>query len=518
MGLSKTWPNPALLVLAACGTVERAEPNPPPPPPPVASDTALIEVDNSTTYQTVRGFGGTTWTLVFPNGDHLGPYRAAAIEAAFGDVGISVGMLSIGLVETPLDATDPWTQRGNDNNDPSIIAEAGFNFTGSDILRDAILTPASAYGYDRLELGPLIDLRGPLNWLQPIRATDYQRYLDEVAEHVLAVVRHWRDAYGLSPQLLHLFNEPTSGNGELVSTSVQEVVDIVERAGNRLRDAGFASVKFVVPNEETIGRSLDVARAILADPGARPYVGAIGYHAYPYGSVYASPARILATSGSGSPDQETRQLLGQLKTLGEQNDVPIWLTEVSEGPGNTDFGFDAIENVLARAIHIHDNFAYAGASAFFGMITIWDSQTHAEHFAGRDVPFLSEQSGMVLVDAGTGQIMITGMGYAVGQYARWIGREAVRIGATSGSARVIVTAFRNQTDGRIVVVAVNNESTEQLLRIALKGASSAGAASGELSYQGLRWQAIPPFTPSNGTEITYVAPARSVVTLAIPLR
>jgi O-glycosyl hydrolase len=385
-------------------------------------------------------------------------------------------------------------------------------------LLDAILTPASTFGFSGGELGPLVDLRGPLDWLKPIRAEDYQRYLDEVAEHVLAVMQHWRDAYGLTPRLLHLFNEPTSGNSELVSGSVQEVVDLVERSGDRLRNAGFASVKFVVPNEETIGRSLEVAGAILADPGARPYVGAIGYHAYPYGSAYASPARIMATSGNGSPDEEARHQLGQLKALGQSYEVPVWLTEVSEGPGNTDYSFDAIENVLARAIHIHDNFEYAGASAFFGMNTLWDSQTHAEHFAGRNVPFLSEQSGMVLVDVGVGEIKITGMGYAVGHYARWVEQGAVRLGITSGSARVIATAFRNQTDRRIVLVAVNNESTEQLLRVALAGASSAGAVSGELSYEGARWQPIPPFTPPDPTEIGYVVPARSVVTVAIPVR
>src|SRR5262249_46882780 len=174
-----------------------------------------------------------------------------------------------------------------------------------------------------------------------------------------------------------------------------------------------------------------------------------------------------------------------------------WMTEVSEGPGNNDYGFDAIENVLARAIHVHDNFDFAGASAFFGMNTIWDSQTHEEHFAGRGVPFMSEQSGMVLVDVSSGKISITGMGYAVGHYARWIRRGAIRIGARSEKPQVIATAFRDSTRGRVVLVVINNEPTEQLLRVRLAGASAGGAATGESSFGSVRWQAIPAFAASS---------------------
>ena len=187
--------------------------------------------------------------------------------------------------------------------------------------------------------------------------------------------------------------------------------------------------------------------------------------------------------GSGVSRQRRPQCRGTPATraaqgLGQQYGVPVWLTEVSEGPGTNDYGFDAIENVLARAIHIHDNFEYAGASAPLGMNTIWDSQTHEEHFAGRGIRFLSERSGMVLVDVSTGKISITGMGYAVGHYARWIRRGAIRIGATSEKSRVITTAFRDPANSRLVVVVVNNEATEQLLRVRLSDASARAKVNG----------------------------------------
>lgn len=511
-----------LMAALACGGSDiGAPPSPPPPPPPPppplsAADTTGIAIDNATSYQTVDGFGGTMLPLVFPNGDHLGSYRAAAIRAAFDSIGISLGMLYVGIVETPANATDLWTQRGNDNADPLTFNPAGFNFTGSDILRERVLSPASAYGYTGLELGPLVSLRGALDWLQPIRGIDYPRYLDEVAEHVLAIMQHWRDVYGLTPRLIHLFNEPTSGNIELATSSVQEVVDIVKRVGDRLRSAGFASVKFVVPNEETIGRSLEVARAILVDPAARPYVGVIGFHAYPYGSVYSSPRRILETSGRGTPDAEGRGQLEQLKELSQKYGLPVWMTEISEGPGNADYPFDAIENVLARAIHIHDNFEYAGAAGYFGMHTFWDSQTHSEHF-GRNVPFLSDANSIIQVNVSTGRIYVSGMAFAIAHYARWVKPGTVRIAASSAKPRVLVTAFRDQANGRIIVVAVNNEAAEQLLRITLNGASARAAVTGAVSSGTLRLETVPPFSPTATGEVKFVAPARSVVTLAIPI-
>lgn len=485
-------------------------------PSPEVGDTATLVIDNGAPGQTIDGFGASALSLVFSGGDYLGSFRAGAVKAAFGDVRVSVSTLQVGVFETPAGAADLWLQRANDNADPFAVNSAGFNFWGSDQIRERLLVPAAAFGYSDLTLGPLLNLRGPLAWLAAIRSQDYNRYLDEAAEHVLALLQYWQTSFGRAPGLVSLFNEPTSGNVELASPSAQEVVDLVKRIGARLAAGGFGSVKFLVPNEETIARSISVARAILADPDARLSVGAIGFHAYPYGSVYSSPRRILETSGQGAPDGATRAQLEELRGLGEQFGVPIWMTEVTEGPGRSDYAFDAMDNVLARATQIHDLFRYAGASAFFGMNLLWDSRTHAEHFPGGDVPFLTEQSGMVLIDLNAGKILITGMGYAVGHYARWLERGSVRIGAASDRPRVVVSAFRNPGARRIVVVAVNHEPAAQLLRVTLREVVAGSPVTGETSHGAVRWQAIAGFSPQADGEVTYVAPARSVVTLAIP--
>lgn len=517
---------PAMLLLgvaAGCGGSDPVANTPPPaptPPPPVTgvSDTVVITINAATSRQEVEGFGGTTQPLVFGGVDFLGGLRSAAIRAAFDEVGINQGMLSVGVVEAPAAASDPFNQRQNDNADPDVLDPAGFNFVGATTLQQKVLTPAAAWGYRSRELGPLLNLRGPLDWLTTVRGSDYQRYLNEAAEHVVAVMQHWRDAQGETPRLLHLFNEPTSGNQELQSSSTQEVVDLVKRVGEALRRAGFSVVQFVVPNEETMLRSRQVAQALLNDPGARPFVGAIGFHQYPFGSAYSSPRRILESSGVGAPDPTARQELEQLRALGVQFGVPLWMTEVSEGPGRIDFSFGAIENVLARAIHIHDVFTYGGASSYFGMLTLWDRRSHDAHFPGGNIPFFTEQSGMVLADQQDGSVRITGMGHAVGHYARWLGPGARVLDATSSRPRVVASAFRDPASERLVVVAVNNSTENMLVRVQVNGAVIGGAVEGETSYGTVRWAPVSDAAVGSDGVATVNVRARSVVTLALPLQ
>lgn len=513
---------PVLLLLSVGAGCDGSDPagatTPPAPGPPATNvtDTVVITVDAASSRQVVEGFGGTTLSLVFGGEDFLGGRRAAAVRAAFDQVGIRQGLLRVGVVEAPAAATDPFGQRRNDNADPMVVDPGGFNFTGAVTLQQAVLVPAATWGYRTRELGPLLDLRGALDWLQEIRASNYERYLDESAEHVLAVMQHWRDANGETPRLLHLFNEPTSGNRELRSSSTQEVVDLVKRVGQRLRAAGFSEVQFVVPNEETMLRSHQVAQAILSDPTARPFVGAIGFHQYPFGSAYSSPRRILESSGIGVPDAAARQELEQLRGLGAQFGVSLWMTEVSEGPGRVDFPFDAIENVLARAIHIHDVFAYGGASSYFGMLTLWDRRSHDAHFSGRNIPFFSEQSGMVLVDQQDGSVRITGMGHAVGHYARWLGTGARVLDATSSRPRVVASAFRDPAAQRLVVVVVNNSTENLMVRVRVDGASVDGPITGETSHGAVRWSPVTDAAVGGDGVVTVNVLARSVVTLALP--
>jgi len=472
-----------------------------------SNNSVVVIVDNTKQYQTMEGFGVTHGPLVHEGrGDVLGPeLRARAIDAVYNQVGITTGNLEGGLLESAAG----WERRANDNDDPFHFNWKGFQTSRADAMKRKVIDLAQPLGFDNYFLGQKINVRWASPWLDHMRTKDYQRYLDEAAEQVAAGHIYWRDKYGIVPRYQMFFNEPLSGNRELLNGTVQDVVNIVKRSGARLRREGFRDIRVVIPNEETEEKSLSTAASILSDPEARQFVGAIGYHTYPYGSAYASIPKILRGPGTGRPDPNRIAVRNKLRDLGKQYGIPVWMTEVSHGEVDPR-SFDALRG---RAIHIHDELIYADAAAYFGMNNMWDAISHQLHFGDRDRNFFASEGGIVLIDNNKKAVYITGMGYAIGHYARWVKRGAVRIEATSSDPSVQVTAFRHDGQKRIVMVIINNGSTNRTLNVNLVDLTLDGALSLEQSTASARWQLLSPRTQASPTAYSLVVPAESVTTV-----
>jgi O-glycosyl hydrolase len=470
----------------------------------------IVTIDNSARFQTIEGFGAAHNTLARgPDKNALNPeLRAQAIDAVYGQVRLTTGSVEVGVIEAPDDAADPWAQQANDDDDPFHFNWRGFNFAGSDSSKQTLIDLAQPKGFDNYYPGLKVSVRWANKWMKAIRATDYNRYLEEAAEQVAAGMIHWRDSYGIVTKYVQIFNEPTSGNHELDPGSVQEVIDIIKRVGSRLRKEGFRTVKFVVPGEETDERSLEVATAILADPDARQYVGAIAYHSYPYGSTYAVVANILRTSGRGEPDVERIAARRRLRDLGKQYGLPVWMTEVSHGRVAA-LSFDGL---LGRAIHIHDELEYANASAYFGMTNLAD--TMPVH--GRAHDAFSEEGDIAIADISGGRIYVTGMGFAIGHYARWLPRGAVRLEASSSNPLVLVTAFRDEAQNRLVLVLINSRAEPANVSLRLKDFALRLPLKviGEQSTAKGAWAPVIPLALDDPSQIRFLAGGRSVTTLA----
>jgi O-glycosyl hydrolase len=480
-------------------------------PAAVSAAPVSIAVDAGKPHQTIEGFGATTISLVFGATDNVpAALRAKAIDAAYNQVRLNMGNLEVGPFESPASAL---YSPANDDSDPKTFNAAGFNWTQSDNMKSKIVDLAAPFGFDNYWIGPAISEGYEFAWAKALRTSNYDRYLDECAEHVAALAIHWRDAYRVTPRFLQLWNEPLSGNSELSGGSTQELVDIVKRAGARLRAEGFDKMTFVVPAEETEDVSLSHAKAILDDPAARPYVGAIAYHPYPYGSVYASVPNILATSGTGKPDPGRIAVRNSLRDLGARYGVPVMMIEVS----HSDVPFGNFDGTRGRAIQIHDEMVHADAAAFFGMNAIWDSVTQAQHYAGRQDPGLfSETDTIVLVDVAAAKVYITEMGRAIGHYARFVPRGSVRIDGSSDDPLVQVTAFRDAKNARLVLVAINNASATRTLAVSVAGLSLEGTVTGEQSTAAAAWAPLPAVT-ARAAGFGADVPALSVTTFAAKL-
>jgi O-glycosyl hydrolase len=471
-----------------------------------------VVIDNANQYQTLAGFGATNLALWYPGavGDTLGSdLRASAIEAAYGRVKLTTGQISAGLLESPGD----YNQRSNDNDDPLVFNRNGFQTGAVDAAKRLLLDQAAPYGFDDYYLAQSVNVRWSMPWLRELRDSDYPRYLAEIAENVAAGALYWRDTYGIVRPYLMLFNEPLSGNRELDGGSDRELADIVKAAGARLRQEGFGDTKFVIPNEETVDDTLRELQVVLDDPDARQYIGAIGYHAYPYGSTYADIPTLLRTSGAGRPDRQAIDSRNALRDLGARYGIPVWMTEVSHG--NVDpRSFDSLRG---RAIHIHDELVYANASMYLAMLNMWDTTSQREHHGDSNLFDGDNEGHVVLIDNARREVVITGMGYAIGHYARWLQRGAVRIAADSSDSLLQVVAFRDDQQKRLIIILINNATEARDVHIRLSGITPSGAFGGEQSTRTAYWEPLPSLTPESASSLRLLLPGLSVTTAAGPI-
>lgn len=462
----------------------------------------VVRITETNAQQVIEGFGASVnegFDLATGE-DGMGALRPRVIDAVFAQVGITMGHLDV----SPYEGFDPATRRtANDDADAEHFNWAAFNFARSDRHKRGIVDLARPLGFDNFMIHGGTNVRWADPWLGEIRRHDYPRYLREMTENVVAPLVHWRDRYGVVPRWHHLFNEPITGNGELAGAAHHELADLVKSVGARLRREGFASTQLVVPSEETEEASLAAARAILADPQARQYVGAISFHTYPYGSVYSDVNRILDTSGAGRPDAQRLAVRRELRELARSHGLQLWMTEVSNGRANT------MDSMRGRAVHIHDELRHAGVSSYWGMFAAWDT------LATRGT---CDDDCLVHYNRVRGSVSIAGIGRAIGHYARWVKPGARWVDSETDDALVLASAFRDDTRRTLVAVIVNNH--REPVRVALQTACRActGAARGEQSSQQGYWMPLQGAERLEDGHWSVTLPARSVTSVALELQ
>ncbi len=491
---------------------ERPADAPPPAARKAADPVAKITINTARTQQSLEGFGSTHYLNILANNRMSDDQWRRAVKGLVTEIGAVTG-----VAPPPVEYTSPRPPV------PGSRFSRPIDFTGVETLFK-LFNRFSPSGIGDLYPTANINTIWHHRWLTDLKSTNYPRYLEEIAGKAVATIADWIGRSGREPEYLQLWNEPLSGNGELVGGTVGDLIAIIKHTGKRLREAGYARVRLVVPNEETVQRTLEHMRVIAQDEEARGYIGAIGYHAYPYGSDYSYIPRLLATRAHGRlPDGAVRERL-ELRSLSRRFGISVWMTEVSNGysPGGPraakeSYVPDSIDWVIGRAIHIHDEFRYAGASAFYGMLAVWTDVADREHFApfGGSRNLRTEGDSLILVDTAVDQVIITAMGRAIGHYGRWLRRGARYLEAESSNPFVLVSTFLDRE--RLVAVLVNTASTKSRVTITLEGSSFSGALTGEQSRADARWQAIPA-TEASGSSLTLEVPGWSVTTVAVPVR
>lgn len=422
-----------------------------------------VTVNFGTTYQTIRGFGGSTaWLGQMPpavstalfgaNGLNLSilrvridpegsPSSANPYETSEWDYEAANGKAAVAANPNAIVFASPWTPPANWKLNGSTTTVGGTSF--NETFNNSCGEGAGYCG----------------GYLDPNHYADYANYLEDF-------VTFFNKTNGFNLYAISMQNEPEENvtYESCVWTPQQMDTWIAGNASTVTSDP--YSTKLIMPESDTFN-PVDAATA-LSDPNAEGLISIIGGHIYQVssgGSIQPYPA----LPAGDSPKE-------------------LWMTEF--GPlSEATPTFNEALTTYAESIH---NSLVTGQYNAYVWWGIFGTPTAAGTWG------LVDNSGNPTV-----------MGEVMGQYSKFIQPGYVRAEANSNPvAGVYVSAYTG--DGHFVIVAINSNGTSQNLSFALSG----GTVTSLTPYQststaGLAAQAA--VSVSNG-EFNYALPAQSIVT------
>jgi O-glycosyl hydrolase len=429
-----------------------------------------VTVDFGTTYQTIRGFGGSTaWLGHMPSavstalfnptsglglsilrlridpqglstggGTHGDPYETSEwdYEAANGADAVAANPKAI-VFASPWTAPATWKLSGTSTTISGVVFNEAFNGSCGD-----------GAGYCG-------------GYLDPNHYADYANYLEDFVKFFNTT--NTFHLYAISMQ-----NEPeVNQNYESCVWTPQQMDTWVAGNASTITSDAY-STKFIMPESESFNSF--VASPTLNDTNAQGLVSIIGGHIY---GVQPAPYSIP----SGDSPKE------------------IWMTEF--GP------LSSATLTWVQALTIY------GESIHNSMVT---GQYNAYVWWG----LFGNSAGSCATSAGTCGLVdnagsVQPMGEVMGQYSKFIQPGYVRVLATVNSlSGVYVSAYSNSSPAHYVIVAINANTTSESLTFALSNGTVTSVTPYESSST-LSLAAQSAVTVTGG-QFNYTLPAQSIVT------
>ncbi len=233
-----------------------------------AQTAVQVNVDRSTRYQTVLGWGKATPWLPAPK-----MLRDQCIDRAVNDLGLN-RLRFEGLCGNRTSGRSwEWL---NDNDDPFDINWSGFNTKGLDAAVIEWLIPwkraveARGEPFD-LYVSPSFFHGGSSGDVPPWMLADPQEY----AEWAVALLLRLRDVHGITADYYCICNE--AGNDNAFSPAV--VARMMRALMPRLRELGF-STAIQFPESINAHVAWQYIQALRDDPQLWRWIGLISYHWY----------------------------------------------------------------------------------------------------------------------------------------------------------------------------------------------------------------------------------------------
>jgi O-glycosyl hydrolase len=406
---------------------------------------SAITVDLMASRQVVQGFGSSNRVWSDPHVGNSGktfiPVTAQKqiLAALYGRLGLTRvrNVLEQGVQRTP--------------NGP-------FNFNGK-LADDHVKFVKQARGYGLRTFFP-----GPV-YVEPwMKADDPDAYVD----WAMAMLRRWR-ALSLEPPLYAPLNEPVI-NGDFPP---QWLHDVVIRLGARLRAAGFKT-KFVIPDDENPRDAYGRSVAVLQDPAARQYVGALAYHVYRWDPV------------------DGKAELSRMREIANRYKLPVWMTEYSTKE------YRDWRSAFEWAERMHVLLTDGGVNAIDYMWGYFGDWVRTDTMIS-----------IAFDDGAYRGFSATPIYWITGQYSRYVRPGYLRVAATGSSDDVLMSAYKGPD--RAIVIATNRGNATQTVRVAVRGGTIKGVVRPVRSSATEHWKTLQSIKPRQGS-FSSTLPPHSVTT------
>ncbi len=394
----------------------------------LADQDIAINVDTSEAHQSMRGWEVTA--RVWETNKRLGrfdssweAYQDELMDRMVNELGINRVRIEVKSgAENPVDY---WAQfrdgkigyrefsklyyaKINDNADPNLVNESGFQFSSLDYQIEKIVLP----------LAKLIEANGEklyvnLNYVDfgggAVSDVSHARNPEEYAELIRAAFDHIKIKYGFVPNALEVTLEPENTD----HWRGREIGNAIVATVRRLKQGGFTP-DIIAPSTTAASAAPTYFDELATVAGATGLMTELAYHRY----------------RDRSPDQFLPAIAARAKQYGLHTAM--------------------LEHVAGDALELHADLTVANAAA-------WQ-----QYGVASELPLKEKDRGVSyyirdLASPGGPKIKMAERTRGLAQYFRFVRFGATRIGArlSSGDARPV--AFRNP-DGTIIVVVQSDKA------------------------------------------------------------
>ncbi|MDP3734415.1 MAG: DUF4215 domain-containing protein, partial [Nanoarchaeota archaeon] len=455
-----------------CSSTCQSE-SPPPPPPSV---NAMITVNPSQTYQTMRGWEANIFAQEFGTPNNLqnhSRWMPAVVNMAVNELGINRGRVELtagsenpnrwneqyvnGRIQYRDDAnlSNSWRNHRyeiiNDNNDPNVINWNAFDFALLDLKVNSMVIPL------RNQLTALgKNFYFSLNYVGFTNGdTIHSSNPNEYAEFMLAAFIHMNQTFGFVPDAVEIILEP-----DVAGWANGRVGPLIVATEARLRQNGYTP-EFIGPSNTNMWNAYNEFTRIETTPGAANLLAEASFHRY-----------------NQAPTSDLQQYANIVSPYG----IGISMLEHWD-PTNT-------------YIVMHDAIRYANTVA-------WQQGVLGGNISGSDI------TPVTLIDTPSASVVRGSYSRYYQQYFRDVDLGAVRIDATSSNeADYNPLAFVNP-DGLYTIIVNARNSGGTVNVTGLPAGTYASRYTTASAYdQAQSAQAI-----SSGGALTVTIPASGVITI-----